>query len=164
MVMCMHYRLRLYKFILPVHLSIDEICSSRHPFQETYSQGKSEAPHHTSVEHVHPNIIFEVSGTTTTTTQIERIISLTRTHPQNMNPHPLSTPKSKPVPPNFPPGPLTRPLPAIATHQYTPRDLLELPLKYNQRVLILEAKGEWWFVCREVGREGKDGWVSTLTL
>ena len=78
-----------------------------------------------------------------------------------MNPHPLAKPKEKPVPKNFPKGILPCPLPATATHQYHPRDILELPLKYNQRLHILEAKGDWWYIARSM--DGKEGWVLSST-
>jgi hypothetical protein len=75
-----------------------------------------------------------------------------------MNVHFHSKPKEKPVPPGFPEGPLPRAVPAVATHRYTPRDVLELTLTLNQRLHILEAKEQWWYVARTMN--GTEGWVS----
>ena len=72
--------------------------------------------------------------------------------------HILSKPKEKAVPKDFPQGLLLRALPATVTHQYNRRDVLELNLKYNQRLHILEAKGEWWYIARTMN--GEEGWVS----
>jgi hypothetical protein len=46
----------------------------------------------------------------------------------------------------------------VVTHQRAPRDVLELPLKWNQRLHVLEAQGEWWYIARTM--DGKEGWVS----
>ena len=79
----------------------------------------------------------------------------------NLN-NPFSKPKEKPVAADFPKGVLPRAVPAVATHAYTPRDVLELPLKPNQRLHIVEAKGDYWFVARTMN--GAEGWVSLNLL
>ena len=72
-----------------------------------------------------------------------------------------SQPKEKSVPADFPKGLLRRAIPAVATHAYSKRDVLELTLTVNQRLHILEAKGDWWFIARTM--KGDEGWVLLLS-
>ena len=76
-----------------------------------------------------------------------------------------SKPAPKPVPDDFPQGPLPRALPAVATHAYEANDVLELQLRADQRLHILEAKGEWWFIARSYKKipgtnQLEEGWVN----
>jgi hypothetical protein len=50
-----------------------------------------------------------------------------------------------------------KPLRAIVTAAHKPRDVLELELKKHQKLLLLEPKGDWWYIARL--RNGKEGWV-----
>ncbi|KAF2436962.1 hypothetical protein EJ08DRAFT_655116 [Tothia fuscella] len=55
-------------------------------------------------------------------------------------------------------GVLPIPIYARAKRPYTKRDILELTLKQNQPMKIIEVKSEWWFIARLQG-SGKEGWV-----
>lgn len=49
------------------------------------------------------------------------------------------------------------PLRAVVTRSHKPRDILELKLEKGKRLLLLEPKGEWWYIGRL--QNGKEGWV-----
>jgi hypothetical protein len=49
------------------------------------------------------------------------------------------------------------PLRAIVTKSHKPRDILELKLKKGKKLLLLEPKGEWWYIARL--QNDKEGWV-----
>jgi hypothetical protein len=68
-----------------------------------------------------------------------------------------SRPTERSVPSDFPKGLLLRAVPAIASHAYSKRDDFELNLQLHQRLHIIEAKGEWWYVARTM--DGTEGWV-----
>jgi hypothetical protein len=51
----------------------------------------------------------------------------------------------------------TTPLRAVVILPYKPRDILELELKKNQKLDLLEPKREWWYIARF--RNGQQGWV-----
>ncbi|QDS68959.1 hypothetical protein FKW77_008779 [Venturia effusa] len=50
------------------------------------------------------------------------------------------------------------PLKALVTEPHKPRDILELEVKRGAKLLLLEPKGEWWYVARHI-KSGKEGWV-----
>lgn len=50
------------------------------------------------------------------------------------------------------------PIRAIVTEAHKPRDILELEVKRSAKLLLLEPKGEWWYVACHI-KSGKEGWV-----
>lgn len=50
------------------------------------------------------------------------------------------------------------PLKAVVTIHHKPRDILELEVKKGAKLLLLEPKGEWWYLARHI-KTGKEGWV-----
>lgn len=50
------------------------------------------------------------------------------------------------------------PIKAVVTDSHKPRDILELEVKRGAKLLLLEPKGDWWYVARHI-KSGKEGWV-----
>lgn len=55
------------------------------------------------------------------------------------------------------------PLRAVVTTSHKPRDNLELELKKGQRLLLLEQKGDWWYIAFHP-KSKKQGWVPAKHL
>jgi hypothetical protein len=62
-----------------------------------------------------------------------------------------------------PSGPFPEPLRAVVTIPHKPRDVLELEIKRGQRLLLVEQKGDWWYIARII-QNGKEGWVPAKHL